>query len=227
MLWSNDIHQSVSESSFCSVTSYSWQNKSPAERGPKSHPLAPFHQANYWRGLPAIQTQKRKLQEIGMYIKMRWPLRNVSDPFQTIDTEEWRLCGVIAGFGLCNSIPGCRSNQMFELPEGMCRFPDKFGRTTQLVIRIYSTPTYTVPHAKCVLLFMYVPNSLWQVPVKSIMQRQTKCPCWFFGCGTLGWHFMLWFHGLIYGTAVTSSCSVVSTVASDCETKRAMMVKGQ
>lgn len=43
--------------------------------------------------------------------------------------------------------------------------------------------------------------------------KKTKCPvCWYFGCGSLSWHCTFWFHGLIYGAAVTSCCSVVWTV---------------
>lgn len=67
-------------------------------------------------------------------------LRNVNDPFQTIGKEEW-LRGVILWLWLRNGIPGSGSNQMFDLPEGMCCFPDKCGLPVIRVYwRLYLTP---------------------------------------------------------------------------------------
>lgn len=147
---------------FCLVTSDNWQNRSPAERGPKSSPLPPFDEANYWRGLTACQTEKRKVQEIYRYMKIHCPLRNVRDFSQTIDKEEW-LRGVIMWSVLCNGISGCLSNQMFELPEGMCCFPGKIQSDYTFCYQNLLNTNIYCPSCLVSVVVYVVWRSPWQV----------------------------------------------------------------
>lgn len=75
---------------FCSVTSNSWQNKSPAETGPKSPRRCHFiPQIIDEARLDSPNPQRRRPSEIMRFTRLHCPLRNFTDSFQTIDAEEW------------------------------------------------------------------------------------------------------------------------------------------
>lgn len=114
-------------------------------------------------------------------------------------------------FGLCNGIPGSRSNQMFELPEGMCCFPDKWWLTTEPVIRIYSTPTYIEPlNNVCTAIRLILTVAKSKCSWVNKGKKSALCVS-ISGVVQGSWHCTFWFLGVIYGTAVTCS-SIVWTV---------------